>query len=31
MAELRGAAGRGDTLEDIFLELTREGAGDVAA
>jgi ABC-2 type transport system ATP-binding protein len=31
MAELRGADGRGETLEDIFLALTREGAGDVAA
>jgi ABC-2 type transport system ATP-binding protein len=27
MAELRGASGREATLEDIFLELTREGTG----
>ena len=31
MAELRGASAQGATLEDIFLELTREGAGGVAA
>ena len=30
MEELRGASGAGATLEDIFLELTREGA-DVAS
>jgi ABC-2 type transport system ATP-binding protein len=31
MAELRGASAQGATLEDIFLELTREGTGGVAA
>jgi ABC-2 type transport system ATP-binding protein len=31
MAQLRGASAAGATLEDIFLELTREGTGDVAA
>jgi ABC-2 type transport system ATP-binding protein len=31
MEELRAASGSGATLEDIFLELTREGAGGVAA
>ena len=31
MAELRGASAHGATLEDIFLELTHEGAGGVAA
>jgi len=31
MDELRAASGSGATLEDIFLELTREGAGGVAA
>jgi ABC-2 type transport system ATP-binding protein len=31
MAELRGASAQGATLEDIFLELTREGASGVAA
>jgi len=31
MDELRGASGGQGTLEDIFLELTREGAGGVAA
>jgi ABC-2 type transport system ATP-binding protein len=31
MEELRGASGREATLEDIFLALTREGAGGVAA
>ncbi len=30
MEELRGGSGRQGTLEDIFLELTREGAGGVA-
>ncbi len=30
MAELRAGAGRGETLEEIFLELTREGPGDAA-
>ncbi len=31
MAELRGASAQGATLEDIFLELTREGVDGVAA
>jgi ABC-2 type transport system ATP-binding protein len=31
MEELRAASGPGATLEDIFLGLTREGAGGVAA
>jgi ABC-2 type transport system ATP-binding protein len=31
MAELRAGAGHGDTLEDIFLELTRESPGDAVA
>jgi ABC-2 type transport system ATP-binding protein len=31
MQELRGASAQGATLEDIFLELTREGAGGMAA
>jgi ABC-2 type transport system ATP-binding protein len=31
MAELRAGAGRADTLEDIFLELTREGGDDAMA
>jgi len=31
MDELRGASGRQSTLEDIFLELTREGASGVVA
>jgi ABC-2 type transport system ATP-binding protein len=31
MAELRAGAGRGHTLEDIFLELTRESPGDAVA
>jgi ABC-2 type transport system ATP-binding protein len=31
MAELRAGAGRGETLEDIFLELTRESPGDAVA
>jgi ABC-2 type transport system ATP-binding protein len=30
MAELRGTSADGTTLEDIFLELTREGEGGVA-
>ncbi len=30
MAELRGGSARGETLEDIFLELTSEGAGGAA-
>ena len=30
MDELRGSGSRGDTLEDIFLEVTREGEGGVA-
>jgi ABC-2 type transport system ATP-binding protein len=30
MQELRGAGARGETLEDIFLEITREGQGSVA-
>ncbi|HEY4998297.1 MAG TPA: ABC transporter ATP-binding protein [Usitatibacter sp.] len=30
MAQLRGTSERGETLEDIFLELTREGARGVA-
>jgi ABC-2 type transport system ATP-binding protein len=30
MAELRGASAAGATLEDIFLEITREGADGVA-
>jgi ABC-2 type transport system ATP-binding protein len=30
MAELRNLAGRGETLEEVFLALTRDAAGDAA-